>query len=146
VTHNLVMCTSISEPLSSGLRMLMQTEDSTERCVHTACARTQIVIALKILEMIIRALQILIIQWLDRPLIRKVVCVGWDHWTVIYGRGIGVLETIMCSHLWFSFMNSFSHFLRPAEIAFYISSVLPQHYFSVLFPLTHFLGPFSFYG
>jgi len=76
VTHNLVMCTSISEPLSSGLRMLMQTEDSTERCVHTTCARTQIVIALKILEMIITALQILIIQWLDRPLIRKVVCVG----------------------------------------------------------------------
>jgi len=63
MTHNLVVCTNISEPLASGL--LMQTEDSSERCVHTTYTRTPIVIMLMILVMIITAVQILLIQWLD---------------------------------------------------------------------------------
>jgi len=46
--------------------MPMQTEDSSERCVHSTCTRTLIVILLMILEMIITAVQILLIQRLDK--------------------------------------------------------------------------------
>jgi hypothetical protein len=55
--------------------MPMQTQESSERCVHATGARTQIVITLNIFEMIITAVQVLLIQWLDR-LIGNVVYVG----------------------------------------------------------------------
>jgi len=47
--------------------MPMQTEDSSESCVHTSCVRTWIVMILMILEVIITAVQVLLIQWLYRP-------------------------------------------------------------------------------